>query len=201
MQIPERLLAEKMRASAKVALMVMWQSAEGEPAWTGLRVTDIIKRGGLNESTAFEVVAMLLERGAIRRETRRIAGRDIKGFGLSRALLPAERSPGKPGGGTRENRSHGPGQRDITHSPEAGQVIAQRGRRGGVAVIEKIDEFEAHILTPDGARRKVAIYQDGRYPRVGGYRLTGDTLKTGKNMLEDLKSYVQNGGAGARRSP
>lgn len=115
MQLPEQLLAAKLPASAKAVLAALWQRADGEPPWTAPRLTDLASASGLSISRVKAMLTLLRERGAVRRETREVAGRRMNGFGLSRSLTPLRSTvprtaPTTPASGTapvvRREKSH-----------------------------------------------------------------------------------------------
>ena len=44
MQIPDTLLAAELPPAAKTVLTALWSRAEGEPAWTAPKVTELAAR-------------------------------------------------------------------------------------------------------------------------------------------------------------
>ena len=51
MQIPDTLLAAELPPAAKTVLTALWSRAEGEPAWTAPRVTELAARVRLDAVT------------------------------------------------------------------------------------------------------------------------------------------------------
>lgn len=202
MHVPEQLLAARVRASVKVVLQVLWQTAEGEPAWTGIGQTGIARKTSMPRSTVAADLDLLIERGAARRETREVAGRRVRGYQLNRSMTADARSvrPGgqrRPTGRTVDAASVGLGP----PKPEPGRVLVPRSGSRTLAAIEAIADGEVVVVTAEGARRRVALYQDGRFPRVGGYKLTEQVLRPGsKSMLQALQEHVKKGAGNASRT-
>lgn len=89
MQIPDALLSARLPAAAKTVLAALWRDAAGEPAWAAPRITDLAAAVGMSISHVKEMLAVLIDRGAVRRETRDAHGRRrLRGFGLSRTVTP-----------------------------------------------------------------------------------------------------------------
>lgn len=90
MQLPETLLAAKLPTGAKTVLTALWMRADGEPAWTAPKATDVADATGMSVRNVKRVLKYLVARGAVRRETRQVGARRLLGFGLSRSVSPLQ---------------------------------------------------------------------------------------------------------------
>lgn len=188
MQVPDQILAERERASAKVVLDVLWRGAEGEPAWTATRVADLVERTGLARRTVFDCLKKLQERGAVRRETRRVAGRDVLGFGLSRAMLPLQKRVRQRSRTTAGARTMNVAKREKSHASVDDRMLADLTqiakhsrpgdsrveicRRLNVAGAPCSDTVRAGVSGTvslgrvSGGRRAVIVTPEGEEPRT-----------------------------------
>ncbi len=132
MQVPEPLLADRtLPAYSKAALTALWRAADGEPAWTAMRRVDIVRATGQSERSVERALVLLTSRGAIRRETRQVSGRDMLGFGLSRAAVPLQRRTARARVTTRAGANTGVAKRDKAHRSwdDDLRIIAQHASR------------------------------------------------------------------------
>ena len=106
MQIPDALLAAALSPAAKTVLAALWSRAEGDPAWTAPKVTELAASISMSLPHVKRQLALLTACGAIRREAREARGRRLCGFGLSRRVTPLRQAvsravPTTPAGETR----------------------------------------------------------------------------------------------------
>jgi DNA-binding MarR family transcriptional regulator len=163
MQIPESLLAARgIPASAKAVLTALWRSADGEPAWTGPRVSDLAAAIGLSARRIQELITVLVERGAVRRETREAAGRQIRGFGLLRSVSPLQRKARASAVATAEARAGAVAKRERAHKLTIEDDLAAIARvtgRGDSAkrIVEALVRRE--VPCSDGEWHRVKIHR------------------------------------------
>lgn len=133
MQIPETLLAARLPAAAKTVLTALWRTADGEPAWTGPRVSDLAVAAGLSPRRVQELIVVLIERGAVRRETREAAGRRIRGFGLARSIgaPPLHRKARASAVATADTRASAVARREKAHKLTISDDLAAIARVTG----------------------------------------------------------------------
>jgi hypothetical protein len=133
MQLPDTLLRARAPAAAKAVLAALWSRAEGEPAWTGVRVADLAEQVGMGLRYVERLLVLLRARGAVRREARDVAARRVLGFGLCRSIAPLPTAPAKRPGATGQNGKSAVAKRDRAHKltiQDDLRAIAQVASRG-----------------------------------------------------------------------
>lgn len=148
MQVPDPLLADRtLPAYSKATLTALWRAADGEPAWTAMRRVDIGRATGQSERSVERAIVLLTSRGAIRRETRKVSGRDVLGFGLSRAAVPLQRRAARARVTTRAGADTSVAKRDKAHASLSDdmRIIAKHASRGDseVRIAERLERAKA----------------------------------------------------------
>lgn len=116
MQLPETLLADRtLLASAKAVLTALWRRVTDEP-WVAPKVVDVAAAVGLTPRRVEQLLALLSARGAVRRESREVAGRKLLGFHLARSAAPLQTRPKRTSVTTAQTDKKAVAKRDQAHS-------------------------------------------------------------------------------------
>lgn len=167
MQAPDSVLGSKLVRSAKLVLVAMWGDAEGEPAWTAMKLADIAEATAMPVKTVERITRLLRTVGAVRREVRRLAGRRILGFGLAR-IFTAPLHPARVRVASLTGEGSSVAKREKAHGPQSVATI----ETDLAAIAKHARRFDSALQICERLIKAKARCSEGTWHRVKVFRRT-----------------------------